>query len=57
MTEDYMEMIEACEREESKLTDWERNFIDSMRRQLENGDPLSVNQTDKLTQIWENAIA
>lgn len=56
MTEDYMEMIEACEREESKLTDWERNFIDSMRRQLENGDTLSVNQSDKLTQIWENAI-
>jgi len=50
--EDYKVMIEDCENRESKLTDWERGFLDSLSKQLETRAP-SVKQIETLENIWE----
>lgn len=46
-------MVLDCEARESKLSDWERSFIDSLSRQLANGHSLTVNQKKHLDKIWE----
>lgn len=46
-------MIADCINRESKLTDWERSFIDSLNSQVEKGYRLSVTQVHRLTEIWE----
>lgn len=51
--DENMTMVQDCENRESKLTDWERSFIDSIRRQLENGRGLSEKQRESLDQVWE----
>lgn len=51
--DEHLTMVEDCENRESKLTDWERGFIDSIRAQLENSRPLSEKQADRLDAIWE----
>jgi HD superfamily phosphohydrolase YqeK len=52
---EFLEMIEDCEARESRLTDWERNFLDSVSGRLAAGKPLSVKQIEVLTTIWEHA--
>jgi len=54
-TDEYMTLIEDCERRSEKLSDWELNFIDSLRRQLEDGRRPTANQIEKLDEIWERA--
>lgn len=44
----YSGMIDECEELESRLPDWERGFLGSVRKQLDSGDILSEKQTDKL---------
>jgi len=51
--DEHMTMIEDCETRESKLSDWERGFIDSLRSQLERSRPLSPKQVETLDAIWE----
>jgi hypothetical protein len=46
-------MVQDCENRESKLTDWEREFVDSISRQLAQGRALSEKQADRLDAIWE----
>ena len=46
-------MIEDCLERESKLSDWEAGFIDSLESQLGAGNSLTQKQIDKLGQIWE----
>lgn len=53
MTDEHKTMIEDCEKRESKLTDWERGFIDSLDNQLVNDRALSPKQIEKLDAIWE----
>jgi hypothetical protein len=50
-------MIEDCEARESRLSDWDAQFIDSIKRQLADSRPLSKKQTDKLDEIWERCTA
>lgn len=50
---DNMQLVEDCETRESKLSDWEREFIDSIRRQLEAGRSLTVKQDERLNAIWD----
>jgi hypothetical protein len=45
-------MIHDCEERESKLSDWERGFIDSIGVQFSRGNGLSVKQIEKLEAIW-----
>ena len=51
--DEHLQMVEDCETRESKLTDWERSFIDSLSRQLADGRRLSEKQADRLDDIWE----
>lgn len=51
--EEWITLIEDCENREQQLTDWERTFIDGLRRQLEAGRGLSASQSSTLDDIWE----
>lgn len=51
--DEHLTMVEDCENRESKLTDWERSFVDSLRAQLERSRPLTPKQVDTLDAIWE----
>lgn len=51
--DEHQIMVEDCENRESKLTDWEREFIDSIKAQLARGRPLSEKQAERLDAIWE----
>jgi len=55
--EDYLTMIEDCEQRESRLTEWEGTFIDSIKDQIERGRALSLKQTETLDRIWERVTA
>ena len=54
---EQLQMIEDCELRESRLSDWESNFIDSIGRQLADGLALTLNQSNTLDEIWERATA
>jgi hypothetical protein len=56
-TEEYLRQITDCERRESRLTDWERTFIDSLRRQIEDGRAPTPKQVECLDKAWERATA
>jgi hypothetical protein len=50
------EYLIACLREEtrdSKFTEWERDFIASLARQVEQGRTLTEKQKETLERIWE----
>ena len=51
--DEHQTMVEDCENRESKLTDWERTFVDSLKDQLSRGRALSEKQSDRLDAIWE----
>ncbi len=51
--DEHLTMVEDCENRESKLTDWERSFIDSISTQLESSRPLSEKQAERLDAIWD----
>lgn len=55
--DDPLQLIADCEARESRLSDWERGFIDSIRHQLEQGRTLTRKQADTLDDIWERATA
>lgn len=46
--DEYMTMVNDCEKRESRLTEWEQEFIDSIRHWLEDERPL----TPKQTELW-----
>lgn len=52
--DEYLTLVEDCEKRESKLTEWEAGFIDSIHHRLEQELPLSVKQTETLDKIWEH---
>ncbi len=56
-TEEYITLLDDCEKREDRLTDWERTFVDSLRSQLEAGRRPSQKQIDALDSIWERATA
>lgn len=33
--DEYVTMLDDCEKREERLTDWERGFVDSLRSQIE----------------------
>ena len=51
--DEWMTLVEDCENREQRLSDWERTFIDSVRRQLDAGRPLTTKQSDTLNDIWD----
>ena len=56
-TDEYMTLIDDCEARESRLTDWERGFVESIKVRLENAYPLSAKQIETLSNVWERATA
>ena len=46
----YLDVIDECEQQESKLSDWERNFLDSIRNRLN----LGFHPTSKQIEILDN---
>ena len=54
---EYMQMIDDCEQRESRLTEWDANFIDSIKHQIERGKALTPKQTETIDDIWERATA
>lgn len=55
--EPYLTLIDDCEGRESRLTDWERGFVDSLRSQIERDRRPSVKQIETLGSIWERVTA
>lgn len=51
--DEHAQMIEDCENRESKLSDWERSFIDSISKQMADGRTLTEKQAERLDAIWE----
>lgn len=54
---EYQELVDDCEARESRLTDWERSFIDSIGKQLDAERLLTKEQIEKLEEIWDRATA
>lgn len=52
---EYLTLLDDCEIRESRLTEWEASFVDSLRSQIEAGRRPSVKQSDTLDNIWEKA--
>lgn len=52
-TDEHLTMINDCEDRESKLTDWERDFISSLPEAIDKYGSLTEKQADKLETIWE----
>lgn len=48
------QMIANCIKREGKLTDWERNFIDSLDVRIGKGSGITERQQQILEQIWES---
>jgi hypothetical protein len=47
------QLIADCEKRESKLSDWDRGFIDSIQKRLGDNKTLTKKQQDKLSGIWD----
>jgi hypothetical protein len=56
-SEEHLSMIEDCEQRESKLTEWEAGFLDSIRGWIEQDKRLSAKQADTLDKIWERVTS
>ena len=50
--DDIAQMIEDCEARDSKLSEWEQQFIDSIGAQLARTGGLSQKQRKRLEEIW-----
>lgn len=50
---EYYKMIEDCELHDSKLTDWETTFLDSIQNYLEKGKFLTQKQIEQLEKIHD----
>lgn len=51
--ETYRTEIADCEARESRLTEWEQKFLQSLTEQIDRNLALSVKQIDTLDRIWE----
>jgi hypothetical protein len=51
--EEYIQMVEDCMKRDTKLTDWESNFIDSLSNWLGAGKSLTEKQEQILDRLWE----
>jgi len=51
--EEIQTLIKDCENRESRLSDWERSFIDSISHQIARGNGLTTKQEQTLNDIWD----
>ena len=55
--DEYVQLLDDCEARESRLSDWERGFIESIRCRIDNGIRLTPKQIETLSNVWEHATA
>ena len=55
--DEYFTMLDDCEARESRLTDWERGFVESLRSWIESDRRPSEKQIETLDSIWERATS
>jgi len=55
--EDIGQMLADIEARESKLSDWERQFVDSIGAMLGGGGSLTPKQDETLCSIWEKVTS
>jgi len=55
--DEHAQMVEDCEHRESRLSEWERGFIQSCRERLNKGQPLTPPMMSTLDDVWERATA
>ena len=53
--EEYLTLIEDCEKRESKLSSWDVDFLASVKDRLIDKKPLTPKQIECLDGIWERA--
>lgn len=51
--DEIVQMVQDCMERESRLSDWERGFLDSIEKQLAEGRSLTPKQDERLSSIWE----
>jgi hypothetical protein len=56
-SDEYARMLADCEKRESKLSDWERTFVDSLGQHIARGRTPTPKQTATLDAIWERVTA
>lgn len=56
-TDEYERMLRDCEARESKLSNWERQFVDSLQQRIARGGSLTPRQCETLDKIWERMTA
>jgi len=54
---EYLQQITDCEKRESRLSDWECGFIQSLREQIEKDKAPTAKQIERLDIIWNRATA
>jgi hypothetical protein len=54
-TEEYLTMIEDCEKRERRLSAWDVDFLSSVKDRLIDKKPLTQKQIECLDGIWERA--
>lgn len=57
MNDEHEQMVADCEARESRLSDWEREFVDSLRTRIDAGKSLTGQQSDVLERVWNKATA
>lgn len=55
--EEHRQLVIDCEKRAKRLSDWEREFIATVKEQLKYGRGLSPKQAATLDETWERATA
>lgn len=53
--DEYLQMIEDCEKRERALSSWDADFLESIKARLIDRKPLTEKQAECLSEIWERA--
>lgn len=53
--EEWQQLVDDCEERESRLSDWENKFVDSISDRLFKMISLTEKQSETLNKIWEKA--
>ncbi len=52
---DHETMVADCEARESRLNEWESEFIQSLRERIDAGRSLTDKQAETLDRVWTRA--
>ena len=52
---DLLLMIDDCESRESRCSEWELEFLESIKTRVEQGISLTEKQQETLDKIWDKA--